>query len=787
MSDQEVIDILRKFTDFLSIGNIFTDSIRWLGWLFVKGLTMIVDGMASVTDTILLTKELFNNPEVLAFVETIRPLLWVLLAISLAFTGYMLIFQRKLNAETIGINLIVAISILVLLSDGMNKVNDFTDEAINTINNSALFSSENGTVSENILSRNITDLVEFDGDNWNNPEKVQSLPLNLVRNIKITEKFDPEKLDIENEEVAKSYLSWENGEVVTAEFEQGGLASWNNEYYYRFSPDWLTIIVTLAIMGFTLFSIAYKLARLSFELVFNQLLVTIIAPIDIHDGQKMKKILQNIMSIFIVVILIFLSMKLYIIGTAWLENNLEGFAYLIALIGFSVALLDGPNIVERLFGIDAGLKNGWGLLIGAVTTAKLTTNLAKGASNMAKGNSNSNSNDSNNNDGKDNKNEANNDGKQSPLSKVKPKSPFDNGKDNAVFGQNGEGEGEGTDVQGSDSNDLSGNGGTENKSGNKERQENVDVASTKSANVNTTGGNSQGQVSAAELPFGEDPSMNGEMQQVSSVTTASRQMQADQQVNVNDRANTQQSFNTTGENNITEGNSIGNSTQAVQQPSPVNDEMQQVSSATTALRQMQADQQVNVNDRANTQQSFNTTGENNITESNSIGNSTQAVQQPSPVNDGMQQVSSATTALRQMQADQQVNIVDTVNVQQSMNTTQQELNTSSSGLVQSGSSANPNQEVIQQSTNDVVTQQKTVQSENVQTVNEEILVNENLQTVQGSQSVSKVTSGSNSEGFVPKFNGTVMQNAVEENNYVINNSSKEERLERIKNREKVKS
>lgn len=109
-------------------------------------------------------------------------------------------------------------------------------------------------------------------------------------------------------------------------------------------------------MAFVLFSISYKLARLSFELVFNQLLVTIIAPLDVHDGQKMKQILKNIMSIFCVIIMIFLSVKLYIIGTAWLENQFEGLVYLVALIGFSVAVLDGPHIVERLFGIDAGLK-----------------------------------------------------------------------------------------------------------------------------------------------------------------------------------------------------------------------------------------------------------------------------------------------------------------------------------------------------------------------------------------------------------------------------------------------
>ena len=153
MSEQEIIENLREFKEFLSIGNIFMDSMRWIGWIFVQGLAMIVDGIENVTDSILLTKQLFQNPEIIAFVETIRPLLWVLLAISLVFTGYMVIFQRKMNAETIAINLIVAISILVLLSEGIGKINNFTDEAINTINNGDLFASDDGTISENILSR----------------------------------------------------------------------------------------------------------------------------------------------------------------------------------------------------------------------------------------------------------------------------------------------------------------------------------------------------------------------------------------------------------------------------------------------------------------------------------------------------------------------------------------------------------------------------------------------------------------------------------------------------------
>nr|WP_114167493.1 hypothetical protein [Exiguobacterium sp. TNDT2] len=160
----------------------------------------------------------------------------------------------------------------------------------------------------------------------------------------------------------------------TSKLDQGGV-EWNNQYYYRYQPNWLTIFVTLGMMGFTLFSIAYKLARLSFELAFNYVLAILVAPADLHSGQKTKKVIQSILNTFLVIILIFFSIKLYTIGTAYLAETLDGFAYLIALIAFSVALIDGPNMVERLFGIDAGLKRGWGVALGAYAAGKGVTSV----------------------------------------------------------------------------------------------------------------------------------------------------------------------------------------------------------------------------------------------------------------------------------------------------------------------------------------------------------------------------------------------------------------------------
>ena len=82
--------------------------------------------------------------------------------------------------------------------------------------------------------------------------------------------------------------------------------------------------------------------------------------------EKLKAVLSNILNIFVATIMIFLSLKLYIMGTAFLHDKLSGVPYLIALAAFSMAVLDGPAVVERLFGIDIGLKSSWGMLAGGI-------------------------------------------------------------------------------------------------------------------------------------------------------------------------------------------------------------------------------------------------------------------------------------------------------------------------------------------------------------------------------------------------------------------------------------
>ncbi|TCI68015.1 hypothetical protein EVJ18_12095 [Exiguobacterium sp. IPCH1] len=257
----------------------------------------------------------------------------------------------------------------------MSRIQEFSDEAIAEIGTDSLYDGE-ASLSESILKRNVHDLIEHDSKNFDaaTGESLNAIPTELIDNIRINEIFDKNNYDLSatGNKLAESYILWNGKETSLGKLDQGGV-EWNNQYYYRYQPNWLTIFVTLGIMGFTLFSIAYKLARLSFELAFNYVLAILVAPADLHSGQKTKKVIQSILNTFLVIILIFVSIKLYTIGTAYLAETLDGFAYLIALIAFSVALIDGPNMVERLFGIDAGLKRGWGVALGAYAAGKGVT------------------------------------------------------------------------------------------------------------------------------------------------------------------------------------------------------------------------------------------------------------------------------------------------------------------------------------------------------------------------------------------------------------------------------
>ncbi|MCU4760350.1 hypothetical protein OCA26_30370, partial [Bacillus cereus] len=392
MKDEEILKVLEEFSDYLQVGDIVNYVLRWLGWFLIQGLSLVVDALEGVTDAILGIKGFFNSTEVQEFVDMLYPLFVVLLAMSFLYIGYMFIMNKKMNRSQIIINIFVTLSVLCLLSTGMTKVDKFTDDAIAVVK-----SEQKGSLSDEIIKKNITDIAVIDQNKWKKKEDMNpknNIPEKNIRQIDITEKIDKDfeftkdkSLSDDGQKILQNKRVMDGQGIASLAELKDGWFDFFPEKYYRWHWNFWNIFFTLLITGLTLLLVSIKLARLFYELAFNYLLANILAPADVANGQKLKAVLSNILNIFVATIMIFLSLKLYIMGTAFLHDKLNGVPYLIALAAFSMAVLDGPAIVERLFGIDIGLKSGWGMLAGGFALGKGISGLAnskpmKGLGNM---------------------------------------------------------------------------------------------------------------------------------------------------------------------------------------------------------------------------------------------------------------------------------------------------------------------------------------------------------------------------------------------------------------------
>ncbi|MED1269353.1 hypothetical protein P4U03_22790, partial [Bacillus mycoides] len=231
-----------------------------------------------------------------------------------------------------------------------------------------------------IIKKNITDIAVIDQNKWKKKEDMNpknNIPEKNIRQIDITEKIDKDfeftkdkNLSDDGQKILQNKRVMDALGVASLAELKDGWFDFFPEKYYRWHWNFWNIFFTLLITGATLLLVSIKLARLFYELAFNYLLANILAPADVANGQKLKAVLSNILNIFIATIMIFLSLKLYIMGTAFLHDKLNGVPYLIALAAFSMAVLDGPAVVERLFGIDIGLKSSWGMLAGGFALGK---------------------------------------------------------------------------------------------------------------------------------------------------------------------------------------------------------------------------------------------------------------------------------------------------------------------------------------------------------------------------------------------------------------------------------
>jgi hypothetical protein len=363
------LEILEKLTqhNILEMAGIVSNCIRWVLWKIVTILTLLVNSIEKAVTKIYNINGFFNSPEVTALIDKYKPLIWVILAISIGVLGFKIMFNRKQNRGELPSNILFSILVVVLLPTLMIKLDNMTSIAVKDV------ASEYTSSANELIKNNIYDLYYLDSNGFDINKK-NNINSKEILSVDANETID---LDEVNNKAAlgKKIKFDKNGKKKLEDLDKGWFKI--DEEYYRYGIDFLSIIVTLGAMGITLICIGLKVARLIFELAFNKLLATLFAFADIGDGKKLKEIINHIFSMFIVIFATAVMTKLYVIFSSWLGTSLgnaglsaNGVAKMIVLVGGSIAVIDGPNIIERVLGIDSGLKNGWSAVMAGYGVAK---------------------------------------------------------------------------------------------------------------------------------------------------------------------------------------------------------------------------------------------------------------------------------------------------------------------------------------------------------------------------------------------------------------------------------
>lgn len=371
----------------LELGNIFESCIRSLGWGLITLLAKLVNGIESVANKVYTLNGFFNSTEVNQLIDRYKPIVWTILAISIGILGFKIIFNRQHNRNELPSNILFSILVVVLLSTFMTKMNDITKFAIGTLN------TTNQSITDTLVKESLYDIYYLDDNDFNLEGERNNISTDSIYNIDINEAVD--NSEVKDSDLFKKKIVFEkNGDKKLVKLESGLFSI--DEIYYRYNIDFIPVIISLGAIGIAFVCIMLKVIRLLFELAFNKFFVTLLAFADVSDGKKLKEMVKHIISIFIVIFITAVLTNMYMLYNSWITKSLvanglgdNGILKILLIVGGAIAVIDGPNLVERILGIDAGLKSSWGTLMAGYGVAKGTLNsgkaLASGISKLGNG------------------------------------------------------------------------------------------------------------------------------------------------------------------------------------------------------------------------------------------------------------------------------------------------------------------------------------------------------------------------------------------------------------------
>jgi hypothetical protein len=378
VNDDQIIKALEKCSDYLSLNSMPSDALRYLGWCLIKGLAFTLEVVEGGLAQVYKLLYFFSSSQVTSFINQYMPVVFALTGVALGYLGWMIIIRQKTDYNRLVVNFLVAITIFVALPWSMGQAADLVLYGQKGL-------QDNMSASTSVIKGNITDVYLLDKANFT-PGKMKTKNYiqndNDIRAMDINEPMDTggwfssSPLSDNGKAILTKKLGTQTGKMTLNDLQ----SYWfSKESYYRYSWHPVLILVELiAVMIAISFSI-FKTSQLIMELGFLKTLTMGTLFTDLDSGQRTKKLVLQIRNTFIVLYLIALTLKFFLLFTDYISNqSINAVVKVLVILAAAFSVIDGPNIIEQLFGIDAGLSSASKALLGMLGAAHMAKEAGKG-------------------------------------------------------------------------------------------------------------------------------------------------------------------------------------------------------------------------------------------------------------------------------------------------------------------------------------------------------------------------------------------------------------------------
>lgn len=411
MDNQEIINFLTQHKENLDIAGLFSNICREAGFAILKELANLWNFLAGNQSKALDLLDLSSYPKISQMIQDYQPYGIMIAAVCVVGLGFMIMRDKESDLQKVLTNIAVATVLFVgtpLFITNLNQVTKGISKAILDDTNPAT----------EVFAQNVTDLYKLDEANWegdwgetttiiNAPgydnEVVHSgnypnyfgegdegyLTMAITEVLPVaswTDIFkdsDDVQLSDEAKEALKYKLGYVKGDPKLYKLEN----KWLNvdEAYYRYTwHPWIIFFTLLSGIIVSVFLI-WRLIHLEMELGFSGIWAQLTSFTDLQNGKRNIQLIQTIVNCSVVIIAIFLLQKLN--NLAWLYVDTLDWGLplkVLTKLAVSAFIVNGPNVIEQMFGIDSGTKGFMQSVTGAVMGMNAMMGLGRNAKNMTK-------------------------------------------------------------------------------------------------------------------------------------------------------------------------------------------------------------------------------------------------------------------------------------------------------------------------------------------------------------------------------------------------------------------